>query len=81
MFNLGNGRGSSVQEIVSTVETVFGTTMEKRQAEARKGESARLYSDPAHAREVLGWQPKKSIADSIESLRKWYMGHPHGYDE
>ncbi len=78
-FNLGNGRGSSVKEIVSAVEAAFGTTMEKRQGEARKGESARLYSDPTHAREVLGWRPRKSLTDSIESLRKWYTGHPDGY--
>ncbi len=78
-FNLGNGKGFSVKEIVSEVERAFGTTMEKTQVEPRKGEYAEIYADPSKARSALGFSPKKSLADSIESLRRWYSGHPHGY--
>jgi UDP-glucose 4-epimerase len=78
-FNLGNGKGFSVKEIVSEVEKAFGTTMEKSQVEPRKGEYAKIYADPAKAREAIGFDPKKSLVDSIESLRKWYSGHPDGY--
>jgi UDP-glucose 4-epimerase len=80
-FNLGNGKGYSVKEIVSEVERIFGTTMEKSQAEARKGEYANIYADPAKARAALGVVSKKSLGDSIESLRKWYEGHPQGYSQ
>ena len=79
LFNLGNGRGYSVKEIVSEVERTFGTTMEKSQAEPRKGEYPKIYADARKAREMLGFHPEKDIRSSIESLRKWYEGHPHGY--
>lgn len=79
LFNLGNGRGYSVKEIVSEVEKTFGVTMEKSQAEPRKGESAWIYANPKKAEKILGFHPKKSLRESIESLRKWYGGYPHGY--
>ncbi len=82
VFNLGNGRGYSVEEIVSEVEWQFGTTMEKKTpAEKRKGEYAQVYADPTRVWEILRFRPQKSLAKSIESLRKWYTGHPDGYGE
>lgn len=80
-FNLGNGHGYSVKEIVSEVERIFGTTMEKEEAEPRKGEYAWIYADSTKAKTTLNFQPEKSLAESIESLRKWYTGHPNGYEE
>lgn len=82
VFNLGNGRGYSVKEIVSEVERQFGVTIEKKDSiEKRKGEYARVYADPTKAKEILKFQPRKSLTESIESLRKWYTGHPDGYGE
>lgn len=78
-FNLGNGRGYSVKEIVAEVERAFGTVMEKSQATPRQGEYPWIYADPQKARETLGFEPKKPLAESIGSLRKWYEGHPDGY--
>lgn len=78
-FNLGNGRGFSVKEIVSEVERTFGMTMEKTRSEPRKGEYAKIYANSAKVRAVLGFSPKKLLTDSIESLRKWYLSHPNGY--
>ena len=80
IFNLGNGRGYSVNEIVSAVEQAFGISMEKSESEPRKGEYPNIYADPAKARVVLGFAPQKSLSDSIESLRRWYTGHPEGYN-
>lgn len=80
-FNLGNGRGYSVKEIVSETEKSFGTTIEKSQDEPRKGEYAWIYANPNKAKEILAFTPEKSLANSIESLRLWYTGHPQGYDE
>ena len=79
LFNLGNGQGYSVKEIVSAVEQIFGQVMEKSAAPPRKGEYPNIYADAAKARAVLGFAPKKSLSESIESLRKWYAGHPGGY--
>lgn len=79
LFNLGNGQGYSVKEIVSEVEKTFNTTMPKSQAEPRKGEYAWIYADPKKAKDILGFTPQKTLMQSIEGLRKWYTWHPGGY--
>lgn len=81
ILNLGNGKGFSVKEIVSEVEKVFGIEIKKKKAPARKGEDAEIYADSKKARQVLKWKPKKSLRDSIESLRKWYKNKPSGYEK
>ncbi|MFH1188417.1 MAG: UDP-glucose 4-epimerase GalE [bacterium] len=81
-FNLGNGTGNSVREIVSSVEKVFNVTiLEQKSPEARKGEYAKIYANPKKAQKVLHWTPKKTITDSIESLQKWYEKFPNGYKQ
>ena len=81
LFNLGNGRGYSVKEIVTEVEKTFGTTMEKSQDEPRKGEYAWIYANPQKAKEILAFIPQKSLNESIESLKHWYTRHPNGYEK
>ncbi|MCX6761931.1 MAG: UDP-glucose 4-epimerase GalE [Candidatus Moranbacteria bacterium] len=81
VFNLGNGKGYSVKEIVSEVEKNFGVKLKKKKAPARKGEYANIFANPQKAQKVLKWRPKKSIAESVESLKKWYTGHPNGYKQ
>ncbi|KJU86621.1 UDP-glucose 4-epimerase [Candidatus Magnetobacterium bavaricum] len=78
-FNLGNGVGYSVKEIVSEVEKLFGSDMEKGQGAQRKGEYARIFANPEKAMRELRWQPQKTLSDSIMSLRKWYTRYPNGY--
>ncbi|MBU6431379.1 UDP-glucose 4-epimerase GalE [Patescibacteria group bacterium] len=80
IFNLGNGAGWSVKEIVSKVEQEFGKKMNKKSGEARKGEYAKIYADASKAFKILKWKPEKNIEESILSLRKWYEKHPRGYD-
>jgi len=79
-FNLGNGTGYSVKQIADAVEAEFGVSLTRRtDGEIRHGESAKAFADPSHVREVLGWQPHKSLQDSIRSLRVWYEKHPDGW--
>ncbi|MDO5561843.1 MAG: UDP-glucose 4-epimerase GalE [bacterium] len=80
VFNLSNGKGFSVKEIVSQVEKAFQVEIEKVPSEPRKGEYAEVFAIPAKAREKLSWQARKSLADSIESMRKWYTAHPQGWE-
>jgi len=80
IFNLGNGAGWSVAEIVSKVEQEFGKKMNKKKGKARKGEDAKIYADPSKAFKILKWKPEKNIEESVISLRKWYEKHPRGYD-
>ena len=79
IFNLGNGKGYSVKEIVSEVERVFNKKIKKNKSKKRKGEYAKIYANPKKAIKALNWKPKKSLNDSIESLSKWYGKFPKGY--
>lgn len=79
IFNLGNGTGWSVKEIVSKVEKEFGKKIDKQKSKARKGEDAKIYADSSKAFKILKWKPKKTIQDSILSMKRWYEKHPNGY--
>lgn len=80
IFNLSNGKGFSVKEIVTAVEKEFQVEIEKVPSEARKGEYAEVYAVPEKARKLLSWQAQKGLTDSIDSMKKWYTGHPQGWD-
>lgn len=79
IFNLGNGRGYSVQEIVQAVEDYFNCRLVKGEAPLRQGEYAQVYADNNLAKQVLGWQPSKNLTDSLASLGCWYKNFPNGY--
>ncbi len=80
ILNLGNGKGYSVKEIVSEVEKVFNKTLEKKQTTPRQGEYAAIFADNTLAKQILNWQPKKTLQESIVSLQKWYQRFPKGFD-
>lgn len=80
VVNLGTGTGNSVLEIVKKVEEATGKKLELQKAtEPRVGEYAKMIASIQKAKDVLGWEPKRSIKDSIESLVKWYGVHPQGW--
>ena len=81
VLNLGNGRGYSVKEIVSEVERFFGLKIKKKKAKSRKGEYAKIFSNPKKAQKILKWRAQKEIAESIKGLKKWYEKFPNGYSE
>lgn len=80
LFNLGTGTGNSVFEIVSMVEKITNTTFDKSVGARRKGDAVTAVADNRKAKTVLDWQPKRSIEDSINSLRKWYTNNPEGWE-
>ncbi len=80
IINLGTGTGNSVLEIVNTVEEVLGVELPKEKTEARKGEYAIMVAETKKAKEVLGWEPKRNLEDSINSLVTWYKAHPQGWE-
>jgi UDP-glucose 4-epimerase len=57
-FNLGNGNGFSVQEVIDTVQRVTGRPITTLDAPRRAGDPARLVADSNAARQALGWQPR-----------------------
>lgn len=79
IFNLGNGKGWSVDEIVTAIEKHFSIMIPREVGEKRDGEYARIYADARKAREILRWKPEFSLDDSIVSLQRWYERYPSGY--
>ncbi|MFA6250905.1 MAG: UDP-glucose 4-epimerase GalE [Candidatus Shapirobacteria bacterium] len=79
VINLGTGKGDSVLEVVEKVKEVTGVDFSVDQGEARKGDIAELYADATKAEKLLGWKAKRSLKDTVESLAKWYRGHPNGW--
>jgi UDP-glucose 4-epimerase len=79
IFNLGNGTGYSVKQIVAKVSEVCGVTIPLVRGETRKGEYASIYARPDKANSTLKWKTIKDLESSISSLQKWYKGHPHGF--
>jgi nucleoside-diphosphate-sugar epimerase len=45
----------------------------------REGDDAKKIADIAKAKQVLGWEPKRTIEDSVKSLTAWYRVHPQGW--
>lgn len=73
-YNLGNGNGFSVQEVIDTAERVTGRKILVVNGPRREGDPARLVADSRLAREKLGWQPQYAdLATIIEHAWKWEM--------
>lgn len=65
VFNLGNGAGFSVQEVLDAVARVTGRPVPAEDAPRREGDPARLVAEASAAREVLGWSPSYMELDTI----------------
>lgn len=65
LFNLGNGNGFSVQQVIDTVERITGKPVPIRYAPRRPGDPARLVADSSLAKSILGWKPRYSELDII----------------
>ncbi|MDP3088403.1 MAG: UDP-glucose 4-epimerase GalE [Methylotenera sp.] len=64
-FNLGNGEGFSVQQVIDAVEKVTGRKVKVVDAQRRDGDPARLIADSKRARAQLGWKPEYADLESI----------------
>jgi UDP-glucose-4-epimerase GalE len=65
IYNLGNGRGYSVKEVIAAVERVTGLTVPVVFGDRRPGDPAALISDASKARDDLNWQPQFAQIDEI----------------
>ncbi|NCD34213.1 MAG: UDP-glucose 4-epimerase GalE [Spartobacteria bacterium] len=81
-FNLGNGGGYSVKEVIDVVREVTGHPIPAELAPRRPGDPARLIASAKKAHDVLGWDPKYPDIRSIaEHAWKWHQSHPSGYEK
>ncbi|MEK6256853.1 MAG: UDP-glucose 4-epimerase GalE [Chloroflexota bacterium] len=82
VYNLGNGKGYSVKEVIETARTVSGHPIPAIDSARRAGDPARLVASSASIREELGWVPKRpELTDIIQSAWDWHQLHPKGYEE
>ncbi len=79
-YNLGNGLGFSVREVIQTVEVVTGSPVRWIPAERRPGDPPRLVASSDKARRELGWTPSRGKLETIvETAWRWMEAHPFGY--
>ncbi|GLI56397.1 UDP-glucose 4-epimerase GalE [Propionigenium maris DSM 9537] len=81
-YNLGNGEGFSVKEVIETARRVTNHEIKAELAPRRAGDPARLIASSEKAMAELGWQPKFNTLDEIiASAWKWHVNNPHGYED
>ena len=72
-FNIGTGRGVSVLELIRTFEEVTGVPVPHKIVGRREGDIVQVWADPSLANNVLGWQAKESLADTLRSAWAWQV--------
>lgn len=81
-YNLGNGNGYSVKEVVEVAREVTGRHIEAVAAPRRPGDPARLVASAEKIRRDLGWKPEiPDLRDIVETAWKWHSAHPEGYGD
>jgi UDP-glucose 4-epimerase len=81
IYNLGNGMGFSVREVIETARRVTGVPIHAVEAPRRAGDPPILVASSQKIRDELGWIPQKpDLATMIGDAWKWRQAHPHGYD-
>ena len=82
VFNLGNGVGFTVKEVIDVARAVTGHPIPAETCPRRAGDPAQLIASSKKAVEQLGWKPKYNDLNTIiASAWKWHSAHPRGYEE
>lgn len=80
VYNLGNGKGYSVREVIETAREVTGHPIPIEEIDRRPGDSPRLVASSEKIRNELGWEPEiPDLKDIIHSAWSWHQSHPDGY--
>lgn len=80
IFNLGNGVGFTVKEVIDTARTVTGHPIPAKVTPRRAGDPAQLIASSEKARSVLGWNPQHAdLEEIIASAWNWHNNHPNGF--
>jgi UDP-glucose 4-epimerase len=81
-YNLGNGKGFSVKDVIETAERVVGRTIPRQSAPPRAGDPPTLVASSEKITTELGWQPEfASLEQIMESAWQWHRRHPDGYGD
>lgn len=81
-YNLGNGAGYSVKQVIRACEVVTGRSIKAVEKARRPGDPPRLVAAADRAKRDLGWVPKfPSLESIVESAWRWHEAHPSGYPD
>lgn len=79
-YNLGNGEGYSVREVIAACEHVSGSRIRSVERPRRPGDPPRLVAAAERARRDLGWQARiPKLQEIVASAWAWHRAHPQGY--
>ena len=82
VYNLGNGTGFSVKEMIDIARKVTGHEIPAKVAPRRAGDPAILIASSEKAMKELNWKPKfNSVETIIETAWNWHKNHPNGYEK
>jgi len=82
VYNLGNGSGYSVREVIETARRVTGYPIPVLEAPRRPGDAPRLVASSEKIRRELGWTPQHpDLTDILASAWDWHRNHPQGYKD
>ncbi len=80
IYNLGNGRGFTVREVIEVARKVTGHRIPAIESPRRPGDPAELVASSEKIQTELGWKPKYADLETIISTAwEWHKTHPHGY--
>jgi UDP-glucose-4-epimerase GalE len=81
-YNLGNGDGVTVKQLIDAVAAVTGRPVPHSIGPRRPGDPARLVASNARARAELGWRPRLGdVRDIVRTAWAWHSTHPGGYGD
>lgn len=80
IFNLGNGIGFTVKEVIDTARKVTGHPIPAKITPRRAGDPAQLIASSEKAKTILGWHPEHAdLEEIIATAWNWHKNHPHGF--
>lgn len=82
IYNLGNGEGFSVKEMIEGARRITGHPIPAKTSERRPGDPAKLIASSAKAKKELGWKVKfTNVEDIIKSAWIWHQNKPNGFED
>lgn len=82
VYNLGDGKGFSVKEVIAKIKALTSKAFVVKVAKRRPGDPAKLIASSQKAQRELDWAPKHSDLDTIiKTAWKWHQNHPQGYNK
>ena len=82
VFNLGNGVGFTVSEVIDVARQVTGHPIPAQTSPRRAGDPAQLVASSDRAKSILGWKPQyPDLTTIVASAWAWHKAHPNGFDQ